>query len=100
MNTTCVVVEAFSDMLHNESMHKNFDEKEYQNFLILLGQNVRNVRESAKLSQEQLAFGFESARNYIGCVERAEKTPSLKTLFKIAKVLNVRVEDLLKDTMQ
>ena len=52
------------------------------------------------MCQEQLAFNIDSARNYIGCIERAEKVASLKTLFKIAKVLNTTVEDLLKNTME
>lgn len=80
-------------------MQEFFNEKEFQDFLVMLGQNIRKSRKRAKLSQEKLAFNFESARNYIGCIERAEKTPSIKTLFKIAKMLDVSVEDLFKNTM-
>ncbi len=80
-------------------MQQNSSDKDYQDFLVILGKNIRKFRKKKKLSQEQLAFGFNSARNYIGCIERAEKTLSLKTLYKIAKILDVRVEDLLKDTM-
>ena len=74
-------------------------EEEYQHFIELLGNNIRNARKANKFSQESLAFNIDSARNYIGCIERAEKNLSLKTLFKIAKILGVTVEDLLKDTM-
>ncbi len=81
-------------------MHKNLQEDEYNNFLTRLGKNIKETRKSAMLSQEQLAFNIDSARNYIGCIERAEKVASLKTLFKIAKVLNTTVEDLLKNTME
>lgn len=81
-------------------MYQPFNEEEYQKFLKLLGQNIKHIREERKLSQEKLAFGFNSARNYIGCIERAEKNLSLKTLYKIAKILDVKVEDLLKNTME
>lgn len=72
---------------------------EYKDFFQKLGQNIREARNANGLSQEKLAFSIDSARNYIGCIERAEKSLSLKTLYKIAKTLNVTVEYLLKDTM-
>lgn len=71
----------------------------FKNFSKLLGQNIREQRIKKGLSQEKLAFAIDSARNYIGCIERAEKSLSLKMLFKIATVLEVRIEDLLKGTM-
>lgn len=77
----------------------NNENSEYKSFLKVIGKNIRAERNASKLSQEKLAFSIDSARNYIGCIERAEKNLSLKTLFKIAKILNVTVEQLLKDTM-
>ncbi len=77
---------------------KDYD-NEYNNFLIVLGQNIKTKRNVNGLSQEKLAFSVDTARNYIGCIERAEKNLSLKTLYKIAKALDVKVEDLLKGTM-
>lgn len=69
---------------------------EYKLFLLKLGNNIRKMRKDKGLSQESLAFSINSARNYIGCIERAEKTVSLRTLFKIAQTLDVNIEDLLK----
>ena len=77
---------------------KDYSE-EYKIFLKSLGQNIRTFRSRKGLSQEGLAFSIDSARNFVGCIERAEKNLSLKTLFKIAKTLDIKVEDLLKDTM-
>lgn len=77
---------------------KDYD-NEYNNFLIVLGQNIKTKRNVNGLSQEKLAFSVDTARNYIGCIECAEKNLSLKTLYKIAKALDVKVEDLLKGTM-
>lgn len=75
------------------------EDKEYQDFLLKLGNNIRRKRTANNLSQESLAFSIDSARNFIGCIERAEKSLSLKTLYKIAKALDISVEELLKDTM-
>lgn len=62
-----------------------------------LGENIRKARKQQKISQEELAFRVSSARNYIGCIERAEKAPSLAIIFEIAKALNLKIEDLFKD---
>ena len=60
----------------------------------ILGNNIRSIRESKKISQEELAFMISSSRNYIGCIERAEKYPSLAIILDIAKALDVKVQDL------
>ena len=59
-----------------------------------IGNNVRNQRIANGLSQEELAFQISSARNYIGCIERGEKFPSIAVLLDIAKVLNCQLKDL------
>ena len=59
-----------------------------------LGKNIRKYRKNKGLSQEELAFCILSTRNYIGCVERAEKCPSLGFLFDVAEALNVEIQDL------
>lgn len=62
-----------------------------------IGENIRSTRDAQNLSQEELAFRIRSARNYVGCIERAEKFPSIIMLYKIAKALNVKLSDLIKD---
>lgn len=62
-----------------------------------LGSNIRELRLSQDVSQEELAFKINSARNFIGCIERAEKSPTVITLYRIAKALNVKLEELVKD---
>ena len=59
-----------------------------------LGKNISIRRKSLKLSQEELAFRISSCRNYIGCIERAEKFPSLAVVFDIANALNCEVKEL------
>ena len=67
----------------------NKDKKRHFKSHITLGQNIRQIRELNGLSQEELGFRIKSARNYIGCIERGEKSPSLDIIFDIAKALNV-----------
>lgn len=61
----------------------------------IVGENIRTRRRRARLSQEQLAEKTDLNTNYIGEIERAEKKITLETLEKIAKVLGVRISDLL-----
>jgi len=62
--------------------------------LVKLGSKIAGYRKAKDFSQEELGFLIKSARNYIGCIERGEKSPSIKTLSKIAKVLDIQIKDL------
>ena len=62
-----------------------------------LGSNIRKFRAIQGLSQEELAFKIDSARNFIGCIERAEKSPTIFTLYRIARALNISLSELVKD---
>ena len=59
-----------------------------------LGNNIKKYRKLKGLSQEELAFMISSTRNYIGCVERMEKFPSLGFLFDVANALDIELKDL------
>lgn len=62
-----------------------------------LGNNIRQERMKKHISQEELAFRIESARNFIGCIERAEKASTIITLCRIADALDVKVSDLVRN---
>lgn len=62
-----------------------------------IGRRIRDARLKLGLTQEKLAARANLHYSYVGQVERGNKIPSLKTLAKIAKALNLRVEDLIKD---
>ena len=70
------------------------DRSRHNKSYIKLGNNIRYFRKEKNLSQEELAFRISSARNYIGCIERAEKIPSLTTILDIAIVLECKLSDL------
>ena len=59
-----------------------------------IGSNIRNKRKLINLSQEELAFRINSARNYIGCIERGEKVPSITIFLDIADALSCTLTDL------
>ena len=59
-----------------------------------IGSNIRKQRKLIDISQEELAFRLQSARNYIGCIERGEKQPSLPFLLEIAGILDCKMKEL------
>ena len=61
-----------------------------------VGINIRKYRNKKGWSQEQLAFEADLHRAYIGQIERGEKNIGLINLEKIAKALNVGLNDLFK----
>ncbi len=65
-----------------------------EKYLKKLGQNIRSLRKSKKLSQEKLAELIGKSRNYIGMIERAECNVPSKTLFEIAIALNTHPKEL------
>ncbi len=60
------------------------------------GNAVRKRRRQLGLSQEKLAFRCGSHRNYIGEIERGEKSPSLHIIFALAEALEMEASTLVK----
>ena len=61
-----------------------------------VGLRIRALREKKGWSQEQLAFEADLHRAYIGQIERGEKNIGLINLEKIAKALNIEINNLFK----
>jgi transcriptional regulator with XRE-family HTH domain len=53
------------------------------------GRNVRLIRTSRGLSQEQLADELGVHRTYVGGLERGERNPSLKVVEQLANKLSI-----------
>ena len=67
----------------------------------ILGNRVTSVyRIEKKFRQEDLAEKAELSPNYIGMIERGEKTPSLETLVAILNALNISADMVLCDVLQ
>lgn len=62
----------------------------------LFGVVLREVRQSREMTQETLAFESGYHPTYIGQLERGAKSPSLRTIMGLAKVLQTPGSDLLR----
>ena len=65
--------------------------------LLALGREIRRHRNAKGLSQEKLAELAGLNRNYIGFVERAERSPRVMTIFRIARALDLHPGELIRD---
>ena len=64
-----------------------------------IGQNIRKYRLMKKLRQEDLAEKADLSINYVGAIERGEKTPSLESLIEIINALGVSADMVLVDVL-
>lgn len=64
-----------------------------------IGKTIKKYRKLRGLRQEQLAEMSCLSTNYIGMLERGEKTPSLETFLTIAAALDVSADMLLEDVL-
>ena len=62
---------------------------------VALGLVLKNLRKERQLSQEKLAHEAGLERNYISLLELGRNSASIKTLFKLAPVLDLTVTELL-----
>lgn len=61
---------------------------------ITVGTRIRSLRRQAGLTISQLAEMAGIDGGFINCIENGKKTPSLRTLAKVAKALNVPIMDI------
>jgi transcriptional regulator with XRE-family HTH domain len=61
------------------------------------GSIVRLLRETRGLTQEDLGELAGISATYVGFVERGDSVPTLTIVLQIARALNVRPADLLRD---
>lgn len=61
-----------------------------------IGENIRLNRDKVGMTQDELAEKAGISRNYISDLENNRYIPSVKTLSKIAKVLNMNLDFLLE----
>jgi len=64
--------------------------------LIQFGKNVKLVRKTRGLTQEELASKANLHRTYIGMIERAEKNITLINMLKISNALGITIVELLE----
>jgi len=60
-----------------------------------LGQRIKKIRKAKNITQVELAVETGLSPSYIASIEQSVRMPSLKTLNKIAKSLNIKPNELL-----
>ena len=63
-------------------------------FLEHISDNLSKIRKQLRYTQKEVGELADIDPNYYAKVERGTNVPSLKTLYKIAKVLNVSITDI------
>src|SRR5579859_556681 len=61
------------------------------------GKVLRRIRQKQGMSQEKLAAEAGYHRTYIGLLERAKFSPSLRTIFNLAAVLRIPPSKLVRE---
>jgi len=78
----------------------DFSNKELESFYKKIGTNVKDIRKSKGITQMQLALAIN--HNSVGHIAKAElnkygKHFNLEQLYKISKILDVRIIEFFKD---
>ncbi|MHB1190065.1 MAG: helix-turn-helix domain-containing protein [Armatimonadota bacterium] len=71
------------------------DDRATRELLAVLAQRIKERRRVLGITQEQLAERSGLSTNFIARLELCMKTPSITTLARLARALEVRVPDLL-----
>lgn len=64
---------------------------------VQIGQKIKNLRNEAGLTQEQMAERCEISTSFLGHIERGTRKLSLETAVKIADCLHVSMDALIMD---
>lgn len=65
--------------------------------LTFIGQRIKQAREEANITQEELAHAVGCTAKHIGAIERGVKTPRLDTFIIIASTTGASANMLLQD---
>lgn len=66
--------------------------------MVTIGDNIRKYRKKKNLTQKELGDILGISNTYLSDMEIGRTNPSIKTLKRIAKGLEISYVDLLKDT--
>ncbi|ATZ20593.1 helix-turn-helix domain-containing protein [Mesoplasma coleopterae] len=73
--------------------------EKYENenaLLLIAAANLKRIRHTKKLSQEELGFRCGISKNYISDFERGKRNITIKVFQKIVEGLEIEPEELLK----
>ena len=84
----------FGMFLENLGMATYSQDNPFQRERKKLGQTIKQIRESKKMTQEDLAEKASSDVSYLAKIENGYVNTSVRYLIKIARGLKVQVKDL------
>ncbi len=58
-----------------------------------LGKRIQKLRKALNITQEEFAYRVGISRTHAGHIEQGRKSPSIKVLEKMAKILKVKVKE-------
>jgi transcriptional regulator with XRE-family HTH domain len=64
---------------------------------IKIGKRIKDLRETAVMSQKDLAYAADLDRSYIASVENGQRNVSIVNIEKIASALGVSVKEFFND---
>ena len=63
----------------------------------MLGDALRDAREEAELTQEQVANKAKISREYVSIVERNRRSPTVDVLLRICRAIGVPASDIIRE---
>lgn len=75
----------------------NLSKNRQDPLLVALGEAIRRTRLSKEISQEKLALLAEVDRSYVGRVERGDNNVAVLTLARLARALDISIEQLMQE---
>lgn len=71
-------------------------EQDGEKVKLSFGKTLKRLREERGLSQEELGYESGYHRTYISQLERGQKSPSIQTIFQLARALNLKPHALVQ----
>jgi transcriptional regulator with XRE-family HTH domain len=65
--------------------------------LIKIGERIKALRMLKRMTQNELAIECEFEKASMSRIESGKSNPTVRTLFKICKALDVHISELFKD---
>ncbi len=65
--------------------------------LVKLGERIREIRVKKNMSQNDLAIECDFEKASMSRIESGQANPTVRTLYKICKALNIKMVDLFVD---
>lgn len=69
---------------------------EKKTFALKIGEHLREIRESKKISQEDLSNSAGYYHTYVNKIEKGKYSPSLHTVWRLAHSLGMTLEQFFK----